>query len=283
MSVKIMGLVWDCALPRDEKYVLLAYADHADHDGRGIYPSYGRIAWKTGYSRRQVIRITDSLTSKGILIPDGASINNIHRWRIDLSKLPAREDYAAFTDSDAPSGSDAMSLLDDESSDILSPPEGQSSDIMSPHDDSGSDILSPPENQGVTPCHPLGDKISQGVTFATSRGDTMSPKPSLTVIKEPSLKQNDGIDRIISGSKVTPRRAWQIVLDRLEREMPKSAYSQWVRDATVAAYDAEQAVLIVRAPGEYARDWLNSRVVSTVNRYLAGICNQSVEVRFVSE
>lgn len=260
MSVKIMGLVWDSDLPRDEKYVLLAYADHADHEGRGIFPSYGRIAWKTGYSRRQVMRITDSLTSKNILKPDGASINNIHRWRIDLSKLPAREDYAARAEAET----------------------SASSDTMSPHDDSSSDTMSPPENQGVTPCRPYGDNISQGVTFATSRGDTMSPKPSLTITNEPSLKQNDGVDRIIDGSRVTPRRAWQFVLDRLEREMPKSAF-QWMRDTTVAAYDADQAVLIIRASGEYARDWLNSRVVSTVNRYLAGICNQSVEVRFVSE
>ena len=271
MSVKIMGMVWDSDLPRDEKYVLLAYADHADHEGRGIFPSYGRIAWKTGYSRRQVMRITDSLTSKNILKPDGVSINNIHRWRIDLSKLPARKDYAARAESDTSASSDTMS-----------PPEDSSSDTMSPPEDSSSDTMSPPENQGVTPCHPCGDNITQGVTFATSRDDTMSPKPSLTITNEPSLKQNDGVDRIIDGSRVTPRRAWQFVLERLEREMPKSAF-QWVRDTTVSAYDADQAVLIVRASGEYARNWLNSRVVSTVNRYLAGICNQSVEVRFVSE
>ena len=44
MSVKIMGLVWDSCLPRDEKFVALAYADHASHDGSGIFPSVNLIA-----------------------------------------------------------------------------------------------------------------------------------------------------------------------------------------------------------------------------------------------
>jgi hypothetical protein len=45
-----MGLVWDSDLERDEKYVLLAYADHADHTGRSIYPGDPLVAYKTGYS-----------------------------------------------------------------------------------------------------------------------------------------------------------------------------------------------------------------------------------------
>ncbi len=35
MSGKISGMVWDADLPRNLKYVLLAYADHADHEGGG--------------------------------------------------------------------------------------------------------------------------------------------------------------------------------------------------------------------------------------------------------
>ncbi len=73
MSVKVMGHVWDLKLPANKKFVLLAYADHADHDGLNIYPATDSIAAKTGYSRRQVQRITDQLIADGYLIEDGTS------------------------------------------------------------------------------------------------------------------------------------------------------------------------------------------------------------------
>ena len=36
MSIKAMAVVWEAELPRPEKFVLLALADHADHEG-GIF------------------------------------------------------------------------------------------------------------------------------------------------------------------------------------------------------------------------------------------------------
>lgn len=93
MSVKIMGMVWDCALPRNEKYILLALADHADHDGRNIYPSVERIAWKTGYDERMVQRITKELVKKGILVRDGKGTNRTNRYKIDVNCLPSRPDF----------------------------------------------------------------------------------------------------------------------------------------------------------------------------------------------
>ena len=64
MSGKITGLVWESDLPQNEKYVLLAYADHADHEGNGIFPSVGLIAWKTGYTPRNIKRIKKILIEK---------------------------------------------------------------------------------------------------------------------------------------------------------------------------------------------------------------------------
>jgi len=71
VSVKIMGQVWDLELPYTEKLVLLAYADHSDHEGRNIYPSVNLIAEKTGYSERHVQRITRELQKKKLLILEG--------------------------------------------------------------------------------------------------------------------------------------------------------------------------------------------------------------------
>jgi len=93
MSVKVMGQVWDADLPRPEKFVLLSYADHAAHDGTGIYPSVGRMAWKTGYTDRSIQTITKRLVKQGILVPDGKMADGRNRYRLDASKLPKRPAY----------------------------------------------------------------------------------------------------------------------------------------------------------------------------------------------
>lgn len=83
MSVKTMALVWDLdneIIDREEKYVLLAYADHSDHDGRNMYPSIDLICKKTGYSERSIQTITRSLEEKGFLIEDGKGPKGTNKW-----------------------------------------------------------------------------------------------------------------------------------------------------------------------------------------------------------
>lgn len=88
MSALVMGLVWE--LPkttefgRAEKIVLLAYADHADSNGRNIYPSVDLIARKTFYEERAVQITTRRLESSGYLIPDGVGPRGTNRWRIPI-------------------------------------------------------------------------------------------------------------------------------------------------------------------------------------------------------
>ena len=84
MSVKIMGLVWDLDIPQNEKLVLLAYADHASHDGSNIYPAVKTIAKKTGYSERSVQVITRSIEDRGYLCSDGQGPKGTNKWRIPL-------------------------------------------------------------------------------------------------------------------------------------------------------------------------------------------------------
>lgn len=83
MSVKMMGWVFDLELPTKEKFVLLAYADHADHEGRGIYPAIQTIAAKTGYNPRTVQRATRRLEELELLIPDGQGPKGTNKWRIN--------------------------------------------------------------------------------------------------------------------------------------------------------------------------------------------------------
>lgn len=84
MSVKIMGLVWDLdndIIDREEKYVLLAYTDHADHNGENMYPSIDLICKKTGYKERAAQMITRSLEEKGFLVADGKGPKGTNKWR----------------------------------------------------------------------------------------------------------------------------------------------------------------------------------------------------------
>jgi chromosomal replication initiator protein len=74
-------------------------------------------------------------------------------------------------------------------------------------------------------------------------------------------------------------QAWQAALGQLQMEMPKAAFDTWVRDAELISY--EDGSFIIGVQNAYARDWLESRLSSKVNRLLTGIMNRSVEIRFV--
>lgn len=90
MSGLVMGLVFEMKVDdkfgRPEKFVLLAYADHADQNGRNIYPSVDLIASKTGYRERAVQQITRNLETLGYLVDDGQGPNGTNRWYIPLER-----------------------------------------------------------------------------------------------------------------------------------------------------------------------------------------------------
>jgi hypothetical protein len=131
MSVKAMSLVWDVQCPSKindfdfkpgHKYVLIAYADHADQQGRNIYPAVLTIAGKTGYEERSVQRLTRELVEMGLLVEDGTGPRGTNRWLIPFSaggdKIAPLTNYQGDISSkslgDIPSG-------DIPSGDILTP------------------------------------------------------------------------------------------------------------------------------------------------------------------
>jgi hypothetical protein len=70
MSAKFCGAVWEMDLPATDKFVLLAFADHADPQGQNIRLSIARIVARTGLSESTVDRAIRSLKSAGILIAE---------------------------------------------------------------------------------------------------------------------------------------------------------------------------------------------------------------------
>ncbi len=74
-------------------------------------------------------------------------------------------------------------------------------------------------------------------------------------------------------------QAWQPVLAQLQMEMPKASFDTWVRGIRPLTY--ENGILTVGVRNAYARDWLESRLSSTISRLLVGVLNSSVSVNFV--
>ena len=74
-------------------------------------------------------------------------------------------------------------------------------------------------------------------------------------------------------------QSWKAAQGQLQLEMPKAAYDTWVRDARYFSY--EDGTYIISVNNAYARDWLESRLSSTIVRILTGIMNRTVEVRFI--
>ena len=75
------------------------------------------------------------------------------------------------------------------------------------------------------------------------------------------------------------QQAWSSVLAQLQMDMPRASFETWVLGTEALALDND--VLTVSTRNEYARDWLESRLTSTVQRLLVGILNRSVSVQFI--
>jgi chromosomal replication initiator protein len=75
------------------------------------------------------------------------------------------------------------------------------------------------------------------------------------------------------------KQAWQAALGQLQLEMPKAAFDTWVRDAVLISVSDDNFQIGVQ--NAYARDWLDSRLKSTIAKLLAGTLNRRVEINFV--
>ncbi len=95
MSIKLMSQVWERQMSHAQQSVLLALVDHANDDGTRIHPSYGRIAWKTGYSRRQVKRIIADLIKLGAILrlERGGPVKGVNTYQVRLNVLPEKPPF----------------------------------------------------------------------------------------------------------------------------------------------------------------------------------------------
>lgn len=74
------------------------------------------------------------------------------------------------------------------------------------------------------------------------------------------------------------KQAWQAALGQLQLDMPKAAFDTWVRDAELISVTDD--VFQIGVHNAYARDWLDSRLKSTITKLLTGTLNRPIDISF---
>ena len=74
-------------------------------------------------------------------------------------------------------------------------------------------------------------------------------------------------------------QAWQNLIGQLQMEMSKAAFDTWVRSAELVNF--EENIFTIGLQNAYARDWLESRLSSTITRHLTGLMNEKIAVNFI--
>lgn len=155
-----MDRVWGLNLDHASKLILMALSSHAHNDGTSAYPSVALLAWKTGYSDRQIQRTLRGLERLGIIEP----IANQRGGRSSIEyyiHIEMGEQRPPFKPAKRPTSADGR-----------------------------SEKLSPIQSEnGFVDVTPGVTFTTKGVTSTPSRGDAVPPEPSVTGSKERSNEQ----------------------------------------------------------------------------------------------
>lgn len=154
-----MTQVWEIELSHSQQSVLLAMADVANDDGDNCYPSHPYLAWKTGYSERQVARIIQQLIDSRIVkvVKLGTNIHAPH-YRIYTRKGTQKKPYERVKVRSTNGWGDKLSPQTDL--------EGDDADL------------------GAT-------DGTFGATNATVGGDNLSPDPLIDPLRDPSEEKEE--------------------------------------------------------------------------------------------
>jgi hypothetical protein len=79
-------------------------------------------------------------------------------------------------------------------------------------------------------------------------------------------------------TEFTPELAWTAALGELQLEMTRATYDTWVKPTVLLSVNGTWKIGV---PSEYAQDWLERRLKSTVQRVLSGVVGHGVEPEFV--
>jgi hypothetical protein len=77
---------------------------------------------------------------------------------------------------------------------------------------------------------------------------------------------------------MTADRIWQAALRELQLQMTKATFDTWVKNTR--AISNEDGIFVIGVHDALARDWLENRLLTTVERTLVGIIGHPVQVEF---
>jgi len=77
---------------------------------------------------------------------------------------------------------------------------------------------------------------------------------------------------------MTADQIWQAALRELQLQMTKATFDTWVKNTRAISHKDE--IFVIGVPNALARDWLENRLLTTVERTLVGIIGYPVEVEF---
>jgi chromosomal replication initiator protein len=77
----------------------------------------------------------------------------------------------------------------------------------------------------------------------------------------------------------TSDRIWQSALGELEMQFTKATFNTWVKPVKPVSWD--QDTFVLGTPNSYIKDWLENRLHVPIQRTLAGIIGEPIDVQFI--
>lgn len=74
-------------------------------------------------------------------------------------------------------------------------------------------------------------------------------------------------------------QVWQAALGELQLQMTRATFDTWVKQTSVLSY--EDGLFVIAVKSNFAKEWLENRLMGLIKRTLCNIVGRSVEVRFV--
>jgi chromosomal replication initiator protein len=89
------------------------------------------------------------------------------------------------------------------------------------------------------------------------------------------------VDEVIHKANVTPRQAWDVVLETLQIDLARASFETWVKDTVPISWNPKTGTLTVCARNNYGRNWLNEHIAGSAQDLLTALIEQPVSVQFV--
>lgn len=273
MSAKQMGLVFELAADTTRKMVMLALADHADPDGRHIFPSYTRVAGMTSLSKSTVRRVINELKTEGVLVevikasPRKPATFNM---RIDVAIEAYGLRGSTVTPLPEDSDSDHNQNIDNShfsEGETVETGRGVTVTPLNP-DDGARGVTGHPQGchgdpSGVPSCdtrtlsnphEPSGARAREAVP-ETGSAVGVPDTPASTTDAAPDGP--DVCDTVENAAKELVCAHWRSKEGELRHAFGDGFFKSWLANLIPETDDGR--VLVLAAPSKFKRDWLSQR------------------------